>query len=112
MRFRPYYQAVIKPSVQAQAEGLGSEKITLGLQLENPANNHFVILSAAKHLVFTCIHEVLRSSRSLMRTGERTFAAVAPWFEPLPQSTSKNPVDRRITAVIFCAPTGDRRVGR
>jgi hypothetical protein len=45
--------------------------------IETSTNSHFVILSAAKDLVFTCSYEILRSLRSLRMTGEGTFPEVS-----------------------------------
>ena len=51
-----------------------SKPRTAFYQVESSTKTHFVILSEAKDLVFTCSYEILRSLRSLGMTGVRAFA--------------------------------------
>jgi hypothetical protein len=72
------------------------------LQIETSAKSHFVILSAAKDLVFTCSDEILQSLRSLRMTGEGTFTEVSNCYN-----------GRMSKAAIFHAPMPkERAAGR
>ena len=51
------------------------------MQIETSAKSHFVILSAAKDLMFPHTSEILRSLRSLRMTGAGTFAEVSNLYE-------------------------------
>src|SRR5512139_1409394 len=53
--------------------------ISSDYQGETSAKSHFVVLSEAKDLVFSCSYEILRSLRALRMTSEGTFAEVSIW---------------------------------
>jgi hypothetical protein len=46
-----------------------------------PDSGHFVILSAAKNLIFSYSYEMLRLVRSLRMTGWETFAGASTWYQ-------------------------------